>query len=136
MPKRRKNAYSLEFYGASDLLKKIEAAGGDVENAISQAVVRSMASPKNDLQAFMTSHHLTGVTERSWGETSIEWKNGKLEYAVGFNLKKGGIGALFLDVGTPKQSPTYFIYNTVQRNLTKIRDAQQQALQEIFKELL
>lgn len=134
--KRRKNAYSLEFYGASELIKKIEAAGGNVEDAISQAVARSMESPKNDLQAFMTSHHLTGVTEKSWGETPIKWENGKLEYAVGFNLKKGGIGALYLDVGKPNQTPTYFIHNTVMRNLTKIRDAQQQALLEIFKELL
>ena len=133
--KKRKNAYSLEFYGASELIKKLEAAGKDIESEISQAVARSMVSPKNDLQSFMEKHHLTGVTEKSWDETPLKWENGKLNYAVGFNLKKGGIGALYLDVGKPNQTPTYFIYNTVMRNLTKIREAQQQALLEIFKEL-
>lgn len=136
MARKRKNAFSIDFYGSSQLLKKIEAAGGNVEKAISQAVQKSMEEPKRDMQNFMASHHLTGLTEKSFGETPMEWKNGVLEYAVGFDMKKGGIAALFLDVGTPTNPPTFFINHTVEKNITKIRDAQQAALREILKELI
>ncbi len=132
--RKRKNAFTLDFFGASDLIKKIEATGGDIEQEVSKAVARSMESPKKDLLTFIKAHHYSGVSEKSFGETPFEWKNGRLDYAVGFNLRKGGLGALYLDVGTPKQTPTYFVYNTTMKNLSKIRDAQQQALQEIFKE--
>lgn len=136
MPKKRKNAFTMDFYGTSELLKKIEAAGGNVENAVSRAVARSMEVPKRDMQAFVSRHHLTGATERSFDETPFEWKNGLLKYAVGYNMKAGGIAALFLDVGTPTMRPYFFINQTVEKNISQIRDAQQAALREIFRGLM
>lgn len=136
MAKKRKNAFTIDFYGSSELLKKVEAAGGNVEKAISQAVSRSMAAPKRDMQSFIASHHLTGRTEESFGETPIEWKNGVLEYATGFNLKKGGEGALFLDIGSPTIAPTFWVSNLVDKHISNIREAQQAALREILKELI
>ena len=136
MSKKRKNSFYLDFYGASDILKKIEAAGGNVEQAISKAVARSMEAPKRDMQAFISSHHLTGMTEDAFGETPFEWKNGVLNYAVGYDMKKGGIAALFLDVGTPTMSPSFFINRAVERNIDEIRDTQQKVLKEIFRGLV
>lgn len=136
MSRKRKNSFYLDFYGSSELLRKIESAGGNVEQAVSKAVARSMEAPKRDMQAFISSHHLTGMTEDAFGETPFEWKNGVLNYAVGYDMKKGGIAALFLDVGTPTMSPSFFINHAVEKNIDKIRDAQQAALREIFKELI
>lgn len=136
MSRKRKNSFYLDFYGSSDLLKKIESAGGNVEQAVSKAVARSMEAPKRDMQTFISSHHLTGMTEDAFGETPFEWKNGVLEYAVGYDMKKGGIAALFLDVGTPTMPPSYFINHAVEKNITEIRDAQQKALKEIFRGLM
>lgn len=135
MPKR-KNSFYLDFYGSSELIRKIEAAGGNVEQAVSKAVARSMEAPKRDMQNFIASHHLTGMTEGAFGETPFEWKNGVLNYAVGYDMKKGGIAALFLDVGTPTIPPSFFINQAVERNITRIRDVQQAALKEIFKGLM
>lgn len=134
--RKRKNAFSMDFYGSSELLKKIDRAGGNVEDAISRAVARSMDAPKKDMLEFIKKHHVSGATEESFGETPFEWKNGVLKYAVGFNIKKGGIAALFLDVGTPTMDAHFFIHNARYKNLTKIRDAQEAALKEIFKELI
>lgn len=135
MPKR-KNAFTMDFYGTSELLKKIEAAGGNVEHAISRAVARSMEAPKQDMQAFVSKHHLTGATERSFDETPLTWENGVLKYAVGYNMKNGGIAALFLDVGTPSMRPFFFINQTVQKHSDKIVKIQQETLKEIFRGLM
>ena len=138
MPKvrKRKNALTMGFYGTSELLKKIEAAGGNVENAISRAVARSMEAPKRDMQAFVSKHHVTGATERSFNETPFTWENGVLKYAVGYSIKDGGIAALFLDIGTPKMKPHFFIWNTVQNHADNIVKIQQETLKEIFRGLM
>lgn len=136
MARKRKNAFSIEFFGESALLKKIEKAGGNVEKAISQAVSKSMEAPKRDMQNFISSHHLTGRTEESFGETPMEWKNGVLTYSTGYNLKKGGEGALFLDIGTPTIAPTFWVSHLVDEHIDGIKEAQQAALREILKELI
>ena len=135
MPKR-KNAFTMDFYGTSELLKKIEAAGGNVEKAISRAVARSMEAPKQDMQAFVSKHHLTGATERSFDETPLTWENGVLKYAVGYNMKNGGIAALFLDVGTPSMRPYFFINQTVQKHSDNIVKVQHETLKGIFRGLM
>lgn len=137
MAKKKKRGSTVQFYGTSELLKKIEAAGGDVEGAITRAVQKSMQQPKAEMQAFfIQQHHLTGATERSFEESPIVWSSGQLKYYAGFNMKKGGIAALFFEIGTPKMPPRFFIYNIVKKNLTSIRDEQQKALNEAFRELM
>ena len=70
-----------------------------------------------------------------------------LYYEFGFEVKEGGMPALYLDLGTPKRTPTkgptyrgqikptYFIYYTVENNMQRIHDIQMKELTKVLEEL-
>lgn len=122
----------IEMYGVSELLKKIEDAGGKVEDAVKKAVDESLKIVGNDMQNFMSSHKQSGDTMESYEQKSAEVKGDKIVANAGYNVKKGGLPAIFLDVGTPKQKPHFFRYYAVENNSKKIREVQTKALDEIL----
>ena len=125
----------IEFFGTSELLKKIEKAGGNVEKACADALKRSLEKPKQEMLQVIKEHHLTGDTEKSFVE-EIKTENGKIYCEVGFSIRKGGIAALFLNLGKPKKiKPEFFIDNAVENNIDEIKRAQLEALNEAFREL-
>lgn len=126
----------VDFYGGDDLLKKIEEAGGDVEQAIISALKRSLGKPKGEMLNFIAQHRLTGVTEDSFVEEIETDNRGKITAKIGFSVKKGGLPAIFLNVGTPRMAPTYFIDNAVEQNIDYIYSEQKKALEETFRGLL
>lgn len=125
----------VDFYGGDELLRKIEKAGGNVEQALIKAMKRSLEKPKQEMMDFIKQHRLTGVTEDSFVE-EIEIKDGIITARIGFSVRKGGLPAIFLNVGTPKMPPTYFIDNAVEKNLDYIYKEQKMALEDAFRELL
>ena len=153
-----KRGNMLEMYGVSELLKKIETAGGKVDEACIKAANQSMKIVGDHAQAFMQKHTLTGETIGSFEQTPATVKNGVVTASVGYNIDNGGLNAIFLDVGapnrkttvghragkgstgTPKQNPQkgyfwrYYAVNDSQQ-VKKITEAQQTALNEILGEL-
>lgn len=136
MAKRKSGKVGLEMYGVGDLLKKIEKAKGNLEQAIEKAVMKSVELPKRDMLNYIKQHHLTGQTEESFTVTPIEWENGVGTVYVGFSVRKGGLPAIFLNVGTPKITPSFFIDKAVENNVDEIHRIQRQTLEEILKELM
>ena len=124
----------IEFFGTSELLKKIEKAGGNVEKACADALRASVQTPKQEMLEYIRQHHVTGQTENSFVE-EIKNENGKIYCEVGFSIRKGGIAALFLNMGTPKIKPSFFIENAVDHNIDKIKADQLKALNDAFREL-
>lgn len=124
----------IEFFGTSELLKKIEKAGGNVEKACTDALRASIQAPKQEMLEYIRQHHLTGQTEDSFVE-EIKNENGKIYCEVGFSIRRGGIAALFLNLGTPKISPSFFIDDAIDHNIDKIKADQLKALNEAFREL-
>lgn len=124
----------IEFFGTSELLKKIEQAGKNVEKACEDALRASIQTPKQEMLEYIQQHHLTGQTEDSFVE-EIKNENGKIYCEVGFSIRKGGIAALFLNLGTPKIKPSFFIENAVDHNIDKIKADQLKALNKAFREL-
>ena len=124
----------IEFFGTSELLKKIEKAGENVEKACADALRASVETPKQEMLQYIRQHHLTGQTEDSFVE-EIKNENGKIYCEVGFSIRKGGIAALFLNLGTPKIRPSFFIENAIDHNIDKIKADQLKALNEAFREL-
>lgn len=124
----------IEFFGTSELLKKIEKAGGNVEKACTDALKASVQAPKQEMLAYIQQHHLTGQTEDSFVE-EIKNENGKIYCEVGFSIRKGGIAALFLNLGTPKIKPSFFIDDAIDHNIDKIKADQLKALNDAFREL-
>lgn len=127
---------NINFYGSSDLLKKIEAAAGSIEKSVETALRKSSEKPKKEMLNYMGKHRRSGATEESFRETFERGKDGKFIYKLGFDIKKGGLPALFLNYGTPKIPPSFFIDNALENNIDEIIKIQNDTLQEILKELL
>lgn len=125
----------VEMYGVSELLKQIESAGGKVDVAVQQAVDRSLEIIGADMQNFMSGHKDTGETMASFEQISASIKDNKVEAMVGYNAKNGGLPAIFLDVGTPKQKPYFYRYYAVENNHKRIEEIQKETLNEILRGL-
>lgn len=125
----------VEMYGVSELLKSIEKAGGKVDAAVQKAVDASLQIVGADMQNFMSSHKDTGDTYDSYEQTPAVAKGNKVEANAGYNVKKGGLPAIFLDVGTPKQKPYFYRYYAVENNRQRIEEIQRTTLNEILEGL-
>lgn len=125
----------VEMYGMSDLLKKIEAAGGKVDQAIKKAVDNSLEQVGMQMQLFMLGHKETGDTYSSYEQIKASIKGNSVEAMVGYSVKNGGLPAIFLDVGTPKQKPYFFRYYAVENSSKAIKEIQQATLNEILEGL-
>lgn len=125
----------VEMYGVSELLKNIEKAGGKVDAAVQKAVDRSLEIVGADMQAFMSGHKNTGETMESYEQTSAKSDGNTVTGNAGYNVKKGGLPAIFLDVGTPKIKPSFFRYYAVENNRKQIEEIQRATLNEILEGL-
>lgn len=76
-----------------------------------------------------------GVKGFTGGSVQVVSEEDCLYFEYGFDPEKGGLPALFLDVGTPKIKPTFFIYYAVERNLGQIHEIQRQELLRIIEGL-
>lgn len=127
---KRKNL--IEMYGVSELLNNIEKAGGKVDEAVKTAVDKSLEIVGTAMQGFMLKHKETGDTYESYELIPAKAESGKVNGNVGYNVKDGGLPAIFLDVGTPKQKPHFFRYYAVENNLKKIEEIQRATLNKIL----
>lgn len=125
----------VEFVGGAELLKKIEAAGGKVDEAVKKCVDNSLEQVGMKMQLFMLEHKDSGDTMRSYEQLYAEIKSNTVTGQVGYSIKDGGLPAIFLDVGTPKQKPYFFRYYAVENSSKQIREIQQATLNEILEGL-
>lgn len=140
-----KTGSAFVMYGTSEMLKAIERAGGNVDNACKKLANETMKIVGEHSQAFMSKHKLTGETMSAYEQTPATIKGGKVVANVGYNLDKGGLPAIFLDVGvkatgTPKKQPQkgyFWRYYAVNDSgqVEKIKAAQKKALNEILEDL-
>lgn len=126
----------IEMYGMQDLLKKIEKAGGNVNEAIKKCVDNSLEQVGLKMQLFMMEHRDTGDTYKSYMEQKGEIKNNIVTGRVAYDIKKGGLPAIFLDVGTPKQKPYFFRYYAIENSRPQIEQIQRETLNEILRGLM
>ncbi len=125
----------VEMHGFSELLQKIEKAGGKVDEAVKRCVDNSLEQVGMKMQLFMLSHKQTGKTYDSFERVPATIKDGKVVANVGYNIEKGGLPAIFLDVGTPKQKPKFWRYYAVENSSAQIAEIQRATLNEILEEL-
>lgn len=125
----------VEISGMDELLQKIEKAGGNVNKACAKAVDNCLELVGLHMQLFMAEHKQTGDTYDSYEQIMASIKDNKVEAMVGYNVKNGGLPAIFLDVGTPKQRPYFFRYYAVENNRKEIQRIQRDTLNDILKEL-
>lgn len=130
----------VEMYGVSDLLQKIEKAGGKVDAAVQKAADASLEQVGMKMQLFMLGHRRTGDTYRSFEQLPATINNGKVDGFVGYNIDKGGLPAIFLDVGRKVdgdqvQNGKFFRYYAVENSRKQIEQIQRDTLNEILEGL-
>lgn len=136
------------MYGVSELLKNIEAAGGKVDKAVKKAVDNSLEYVGMQMQLFMMEHRNTGETYQSFeqkkassksavkiGDVKYKSKGSVVTGTVGYKVDAGGLPAIFLDVGTPKQKPYFFRYYAVENSRQQLQEIQRATLNEILEGL-
>ena len=134
-----KKPYVMEWYGSDELLRELKKAGGNVNLAISQALEEAFQPIKKDLHQFTgQDHKKSGDTEKAYYESDFyKWsKKNNLNIKVGYNVKDGGEAAIFLQVGTPKMAPYFFITSAYHDHEMEVMTAQQDALEKVVKDML
>lgn len=122
----------IQFAGDSALLKKLEAIGANVEEACLEVIRVSAQKPKAEMLGYIRQHKLTGRTEDSFVE-EYSAANGIVTANIGFNASKGGLPAIFLNVGTPTIRPSFFIDRAVEDHLDEIRRTQLEYINRLFR---
>lgn len=140
----------VSIHGVSDLLKKIEKAQGRVDEAVMKSTDASLAVIGKEAQRLMRplspGKSGTGDTYRSFEQRSAEMNGKFVQASVGYDVDKGGLPAIFLDVGTPKRTPKdngkskrqeghFWRYYAVENTRSQVADAQRKALNEILEGL-
>lgn len=135
--KRRGNSGGkIELYGISELLQKIEKAGGKADVAVKKCVEASLEQVGMKMQLFMMEHRRTNDTYNSFELLPVKLNNaGKVSGSVGYDPDKGGLPAIFLDVGTPNQQPKFFRYYAINNSRQELEQIQQATLREILEAL-
>ena len=138
MGKRGGSSYKkknmIEITGVSELLNKIEAAGGRVDDAVNEMVEKSLEVIGNNANQFMEGHKLTGDTLKSY-QLQTKVKDGNIKGSVGYSIKKGGLPAIFLDIGTPTQKGYFWRYYAIENTRPEVKAIQQEALKKILGDL-
>lgn len=131
-----KNKMKLELSGFTELLERIQKAHGDIDQAAKIALEEGAKPFTLDLKAGIQKHHRTGLTEKALSSDPRVSKEGnRLSLEVGFDMRHGGLPALFIEYGTPKMKPDPFIQPAIKRNQSKARKIQEQTLLKILEGL-
>lgn len=107
---------------------------GDTERSLIDPSQVTFIWGKNAKKRFVGST-TAGVKGFTGGSVKVVSEEDCLYFEYGFDAKKGGLPALFLDIGTPKIKPTFFIYYAVERNLARIHQIQREELTKILEGL-
>lgn len=124
MAKKRKAGSSpknvVSIVGADILLRKIEDFGKDVEDVMEKAVKKGALPIKTDMIRFMSQHkRRSNGTLNAFQESEPTWVDGDMKYGFGWLTNRGGLPALFLEIGTPTQKPYFFAYYSKKNNMQK-----------------
>jgi hypothetical protein len=140
-----KQGSMISISGVSDLLKKIEKAQGRVDEAVMKATDASLEVIGKEAQRLMRplspGKSGTGDTYRSFEQRSAKMNGNFVQASVGYDVDKGGLPAIFLDVGwtgTPKREPKkghFWRYYAVENTRSQVNEAQKKALKEIWEGL-
>lgn len=122
----------IKITGVSEIVKKLEKMNADVEKAVVDAVKESSKPVENELLAYIREHKYSGLTEESY-VAEFRSEKGKSYVRIGFSVRDGGIAAIFLNYGTPRMAPSYFIQHALDKYEGQINSSVQRALKELYE---
>ena len=127
---------TIKMSGYDEILQDIEKIGGNAEEIVTKALLKSGEVATNEFKAVIKEHKDTGLTEETLKtdlETEIE--SGKVVLRTGFDINKGGLASIMLDrKGTPTQDPLHFVKKI--KNKKNVKEALEKELEKGWKRTL
>ena len=130
------------FDGFEDLAAAIDRSGGDLEQAVDEALTKTSEVIQNNLIPAASIYARKGIkgyaTGKMYGSLitndSVQWEGTVASINVGFNLNNGGWHSLFVMYGTPRMAKDTRIYNAIKGTKTKkeIADAQEEVMKKFL----
>lgn len=123
---------SLDFAGMSEYLDELRKLGADVEKEAEKALQESVEMINRELHKEMQQHYVTGETEASLRENEkVRHSGNKMSIKYGFNIKKGGEPAIYLEKGRPKHQKATPVHEPAKRRAErKYKQLLEKALQK------
>lgn len=98
---------TLKFAGMDVYIDALRKLGEDVKEVTNETLQQGVDIINEELHVEMKRHHVTGETERSLRDgEKVKWSGDKASVKYGFDIKKGGEPAIYLERGRPHQRPT------------------------------
>lgn len=109
-----RNTLRLDTKAFTGLLEKLEAMGGDVKGAVTDALQQAAETIADDTEAAITPGNLPAGGKYSTGrtaesivrDTNVRWDGLSAWVPVGFDFSLPGAGG-YLITGTPKMPPDH-----------------------------
>ena len=140
-----KSGITLKLDGFEELLKDIEAAGGNINKAVDSAMKQSAQIVQAELKKQMKGASPKAVDSRLISRMpppSIEWDGNECRAKVGYkkgnyNPKKldDGYKAIFINYGTPRIAPREFIKKAKRKSQKPVKNTQEEAFNKILGRL-
>lgn len=135
---------SITFKGFEKLAEDIDAIGGDLQNAVDEALTETQKLVQANVQSAAATYARKGggkgyATGRMYQsiikDPQIMWKGLIAEVRVGFALyQSGGWHSIFIMYGTPRMAKNPKVYNAIKG--TKTRNEIAKLQEEIMKKHL
>ena len=139
---------SIVFDGFSDLAQAIDKAGGDLKEAVDEALAKTQDLVQENVRSASTVYsgkglkgYATGAMVRSiMASESPEWHGSIAEVGSGFTTNGGAtmagfLHSIFVMYGTPKMTKDQKLYNAIKGTRTRkqIAEIQQEVMNEHLK---
>lgn len=139
---------SIVFDGFSDLAQAIDKAGGDLKEAVDEALTKTQDLVQENVRSASTVYtgkglkgYATGAMVRSiMASESPEWHGSIAEVGSGFTTNGGAtmagfLHSIFVMYGTPKMTKDQKLYNAIKGTRTRkqIAEIQQEVMNEHLK---
>lgn len=138
------NTLKLDISGLEEMLRKLDAMGGDVNSAVSEALETAGNQIRQDTQAALAPGNLPAGGRFSSGDTAAavvtdtraRWEGTLAWIPVGFDFAKPGAGG-FLITGTPRMQPDHALHAMYKqkRYMTKIQNDMQEVVWKYLEQI-
>lgn len=126
---------SLKFAGMEDYIETLVKMGENAHAVVDDTLKQGVDIINEELHTEMRSHRITGETERSIRDSEkVRWTGDKASVKYGFNIKKGGEPAIYLERGGPYQNPTPVLKPAEKRAESRLKDLMERSMKLITGE--
>lgn len=125
----------LKFAGMDNYIETLRKMGENVKEVTDETLQQVIDIINEELHTEMRKHHVTGATERSLRDKEkVKWNGDKASVKYGFNIKKGGEPAIYLERGRPHQKPTPVLKPAEKRAEGRLKELLERAMALIMGE--